>query len=796
MLTQPARDDQPRSTDLYPAGQPPGLMVCVGDGDPTHVGRVRSQLPAETFLFWLFMPNGADPGRRLAESRPAGERTLFCPLRADALYLEKVQVLCSVMPRKDVRLVVAAGQGARCPNEVRALQKAIRVALDNREQIRNRGLIRLRCSLENLPSIIRNRSLCLNRVPAGTSAIVCGAGPSLARQFGLLREAGRAALIIAVGHAVPSLVRAGIIPHVVVEVDAHAGRNWPPELSSDSLLVACTEVAPEVARRFKRVLWCYGSSPPFNQILKHWGLPLCQLQLAKTVSTCAVDLAVRMGCGRIALVGQDFCLLPGGQSHVDGAVWDNGDPIVPVPGNEGGTVPSTESLVVIREALEDYLACLSAEPTAPRPALAIRNCTHGGAAVKHTVRDTLKNFCAHGTPLPADLQVVGTGALPAWSDSVLAGAAAALETYRALAAAIPPCCRRLRRELERYPIRMPAVRKLQQQLSELVAREGTTRAHSDTALLINPLIQCADVVMEQTPQSRPEDRPGTDPFLQIDFLRNRFGFIADLCDDLAGDLERAGRLPAAEPGGPYEPGRPYVFRGFRRLGLATLARRNAELAAWLERRAPAESDARFQIKWMNQCVPHVALRTSDGQSLPLSSFVSMHQAARRYVDRLAARTAFDPAADAAVFIAPVNWTQLLAFAERYPRAELLVVEPWPELLAQLIERGAFLHRMPDAMTVAGVADGLRWEQTCRNVLRAWGRAGRNVLLLPHPRAGGLPEVRACVARLAHMAGLERSPGSSLTVWTPSTSTAAGAASRPVALAVTSGLQTPAPSRRR
>jgi hypothetical protein len=61
---------------------------------------------------------------------------------------------------------------------------------------------------------------------AGPTAVVVGAGPSLARRRSLerLRDAGFAGMVVAADGALGACLRAGVVPHVVVSVDPHPER--------------------------------------------------------------------------------------------------------------------------------------------------------------------------------------------------------------------------------------------------------------------------------------------------------------------------------------------------------------------------------------------------------------------------------------------------------------------------------------------------------------------------------------------------------------------------------------------
>ncbi|MBI3986970.1 MAG: DUF115 domain-containing protein [Lentisphaerae bacterium] len=768
----------PAPGPLFPPDRLPNLLIFLGTAVPAHFASIRAQLPAASFLFWLYPSCAMEEETAFLRAIPAGSRSLACPLRPDSLYLDKLSLLIALLPEKQVNFVASQESRTRYAEPIKEINETVQAILESCSLDTGRGLIRLRCSVFNLPSIERNAGVKLNPVPPGTSAIVCGAGPSLARQFELLKSLSGRVLIVAVGHAVPRLWRAGIRPDVVAEGDPHAFMNWPADAGGTGFLVATPEVSPEVARRFEAVLWCAGSSMPFTTVMTRWGFELPSVRLHKTVTVLALEFAALLGCSRVALVGQDLCVDEAGLSHVDDNRVGDRDSLIEAPGNEGRTVLTTRDLAGLRDALEQYLRLLKKEAVnSAVPAPDIWNCTEGGAVIQGTVRRSLTDFAQALDPAASAPPPAALGAQPLRagvffrrdaSATAMAGrlddVAVRLKEYGAGVETLVLECKRLRKELETHPISMERVRRRQDALNESLGQEERRRADDALAPWVAPLLEFTDHIMKETPGCLSQD---PDPVVQLNYLQQRFAFAGDLCADLRGDLDWArARLPNAEnPGlaglnadvsgvvptlrevGTKTERHPYEFKSFRRQALNVIRPGNRLLADWLERYS-GDIPPRFHIHWLNQFVPYVTVQIRENVWKPLSGFLSIVEDAQADVDRFVVGSGFDPARHAVVVVAPGNWIHAIEFARRYPRAEMLVAEPWPELLAVLMSRGCFLHHFPSGVLVVGAHEALKgWETLYADRLQSWKRRNLDPKFFVHPFAAEIPEIQEFARQL-------------------------------------------------
>ena len=712
-----------------------GLLVYVGPADPAAVERLRAAIFPFTFLLWLYPPDPEFPP--MPEYPLSGTRTLTYPLSDDSFYSDRIGLLIAIIPERRVELRVAFELETRCEKQILRIKTVIRAALKNHSNNSTRGLIRLRCSLRNLPAICGPASQIPRNVPSGYSAIVCGAGPSLSSQMDLLRGLAKRVTIIAVGHAVPALVGAGIVPRIVVEGDSVAYQNWPADLRSDSLLVALPEVSPEVAARFNRILWCYGCSMPFNVAAANWGLPLFDVALNKTVTVQAIDFAARLGFERIALVGQDLSLSETGRLHAAGEWVDGDEQLVDLPGNEGRRVLATVDLAGLHEAIEKYLIEIGHLFELSGRKILMCNCTNGGAAIGGTVRMDLKSF-EEGIPAEARLPTLhepGPAVMP--PHAKLAALSAGLRNYDAAARDVVRCCTQLRRDLEALPFNVDRVRRRQDELRALMQREEEARADEAIGLWVHSLLEYVDEQMKKSPGLVSDV---IDPRVQLRCLRARYDMVADLCAEIRQDIDQACARLAATEISPAETS-PYHFNTFRRQGLRFIGTRNKELSRFLERRSSLSFADRFKVHWVNQMIPYVKIARPPDGWVPLNSFVSMFDQARADVDRFLAATNFSTGRHGVTCVAPGNWAHLIVLAIRFSSVPLIVIDPWPDLLQAMIERGLFLHRLPADTLIIGVHEKLPgWDDLYRRRLREWSAEGISNILWVHPRAHRLPDV--------------------------------------------------------
>lgn len=171
--------------------------------------------------------------------------------------------------------------------------------------------------LGNVPAIVANPGVApLRDLFKGRPAIVASAGPSLdAAGRDLFEAAWGRAIVIAADAAVPNLALRGIVPDIVTGIDPieENGRFYKGVDAAwrSVALVAHCQYTPAVISRWRGPVFLSGA--PGN-VVEQWVGPLWDAQARGTIPTWggsvshfAVELAIWLGCGPIALIGQDLC---------------------------------------------------------------------------------------------------------------------------------------------------------------------------------------------------------------------------------------------------------------------------------------------------------------------------------------------------------------------------------------------------------------------------------------------------------------------------------------------------------
>lgn len=174
----------------------------------------------------------------------------------------------------------------------------------------------------SLPDILRLPPVTrLDRSARGRPAFVVGGGPSLDGNGALLAQAAGRGVVIAVDTALPPLRRLGVTPDIAVTLDAGWGnaQSLLGEFAGTAgLLAAFPLVAPEVLRAWAGKTVAFNLRHPALQALSALREPIADLRVSGSVVTAAYDLARRMGCDPVVLVGVDL-VLDGQRMYTRGA---------------------------------------------------------------------------------------------------------------------------------------------------------------------------------------------------------------------------------------------------------------------------------------------------------------------------------------------------------------------------------------------------------------------------------------------------------------------------------------------
>lgn len=228
-------------------------------------------------------------------------------------------------------------------------------------------------------SLVNLRSLVLSPDPIdfqncfkGLPLVMAGAGPSLDESMDFLSWARDKAVIVAGNSSIRAMVRAGVQPDFVLAADPNetTDRGFEGVELGETVLLCPFMVYPNVARRFEgRVAaWSFG-----NTVASYFRKAAGRTREAfvteqGTVSACAFDLAVILGCPAVFFVGQDLAARDDGKMHAGDSFYsDEGTDRANLakcrwlPGNTLEKVPVEEKLFVYLKTFEELARAYSQE---------------------------------------------------------------------------------------------------------------------------------------------------------------------------------------------------------------------------------------------------------------------------------------------------------------------------------------------------------------------------------------------------------------------------------------------------
>lgn len=180
----------------------------------------------------------------------------------------------------------------------------------------------------------------------GVPAFIVGAGPSLAKNVALLREASRKGVVLATNSSARALARAGVEPQVLGCMESIDVSHLFADVPFIDRVARCFSLtaAPATFRTGQGpALPLFEAMPeiggPLAELVGHPGLTVCG-----SVSTILFALAQRMGCSPIVFVGQDLAYTDG-LAYAAGTVYEGSRAAVC---DETGTVRLLASEVLER----------------------------------------------------------------------------------------------------------------------------------------------------------------------------------------------------------------------------------------------------------------------------------------------------------------------------------------------------------------------------------------------------------------------------------------------------------------
>lgn len=302
------------------------LLAVTGFGDGVHVRQLLRVLPPRARLF-VSEATAVDL-RAAFEARDhsavlADPRLTLGVGECDEEFFRSLEKL-SVLHVTDVQPMIFAPLYNEAPEyQARFLTEFAR-QFDMRRKLEGTRVVDAELwqanSFANLPHLVSAPDVAVLRgALTGLPLVIVSAGPSLDESLDFLRAASRVAVVVAVNSSYRALRHAGIVPPLVLAADPRefTERGFAGVPCDGTFLATTHIVHPAVVCRFAgRTFTWSGSNELVQTLRRRCGLaPGTAIVEQGTVSACAVDLAMLMGCDRICLVGQDLAVQGDGRSH-------------------------------------------------------------------------------------------------------------------------------------------------------------------------------------------------------------------------------------------------------------------------------------------------------------------------------------------------------------------------------------------------------------------------------------------------------------------------------------------------
>ncbi|MCA0971575.1 DUF115 domain-containing protein [Halobacillus litoralis] len=225
------------------------------------------------------------------------------------------------------------------------------------------------------------------------SLILVSAGPSLAKQLPQLAKLQQQdnLVIAAVGTALKPLLGHNILPDLVMVSDpqSNIAEQFPPDKRLEHIpLFYLSTANHEAIKNYQGdrfIIWQRGYEASEEQAGIR-GEPL--VRTGGSVATSLLDLIVKMGAKRVALIGQDLAVT-GGKSHVEGThqykKMNTSDMRLVEDFYKTSLVPTLNNLSI-------YLKWFEAYRRSTPEKIELWNCTEGGAHINGWKHSSLSDY--------------------------------------------------------------------------------------------------------------------------------------------------------------------------------------------------------------------------------------------------------------------------------------------------------------------------------------------------------------------------------------------------------------------
>jgi hypothetical protein len=453
-----------RRIEAFLAGRSPEVVFFLGHGDGAYAEALRRRTTAQ-ILVWEQRVGAVSPALPgVLVSRSLGE-------------LVEAAAAITDLAAREVAVGAIPGLRERSPEAyarfVDTVRRVLASARIRRATVARSAGVWLNHLATNLPRLATQPPFdLLAGVAAGWPGIVVGAGPSLERSLEALRQIQGRVVLCAASTALPPLARAGIVPDLVVVVEANdnsAHFAGIPHLDR-MLLLADPQGHPAhfTVPPARNLALAVSDTAAGDWLARAWG---CRpLASGGSVACLALSALHRLGCDPLVLTGMDLALTDG-RTHAAGSTQGE---------RRGRFEPDTGRFLFTSEDRpaggewqgEPAPAWGGGPPVPTRPAFNAYRLWFEAAADTWAADRTLLNATGGGARIhgyaevePDDLTEVLADRLPAVGADGLRGRLAAV-----LASAAAPDAAALQRELSRELDAIAATARAAATAAELAGR--------------------------------------------------------------------------------------------------------------------------------------------------------------------------------------------------------------------------------------------------------------------------------------------------------------------------------------
>jgi hypothetical protein len=250
----------------------------------------------------------------------------------------------------------------------------------------------------------------------GRPFVVVSAGPSLDKNFELLRDIQDKCVIVATDAVLGKMIKSGIRPHIVCALErglptynAYFAENLDefPEECSKILLISQSVCTPQIFGRWPGPKVIVAKS---ELAMDTWFISEIVggrvISSGPSVAHTCYTAAILLGASSVALIGQDLAYADDGFMHAGGVYGEavrqamrktaSNPNLVRVPGALGGEVLTDNIFLMFLRAL-DNMVVKSGIPT--------YDCTEGGALIKGTKIEPFASYISREAASLAPLDV-------------------------------------------------------------------------------------------------------------------------------------------------------------------------------------------------------------------------------------------------------------------------------------------------------------------------------------------------------------------------------------------------------